>query len=168
MGNDSSRPVAGKLSPSEVDRVSRRFHRLPLYKGKAKIGELADMAEIGGNPIMYQVLRAFDAENSGYLSLEMFVSAIEFFCQLKDIDSQYSFAFRLYDQDKDGFISLDELQNTLRTLVGHRYPGDQLDEIAKSTLTVFDEDCDGKLSFAEFKSLLTSSDLQSRMAPSFF
>ena len=64
-------------------------------------------------------------------------------------------AFRAYDTDGDGFVSEAELEAGMRRMVGAGMAEDQLAAIAAHTLAEHDLDGDGRLSLAEFRTLVS-------------
>lgn len=87
-------------------------------------------------------------------------------------------AFKVYDMDRDGFISNGELFLVLKMMVGNNlkvYPADhmkskpsalsnpavvqdhQLQQIVDKTIMEADKDGDGKLSFAEFANMVSNT-----------
>ena len=61
-----------------------------------------------------------------------------------------SVAFKIYDMDKDGYISNGELFNVLKMMVGNNLKDAQLQQIVDKTIIFADSDGDGKISFEEF------------------
>ena len=59
-------------------------------------------------------------------------------------------AFKVYDMDRDGFISNGELFLVLKMMVGNNLKDGQLQQIVDKTIMEADRDGDGKLSFEEF------------------
>ena len=59
-------------------------------------------------------------------------------------------AFRIYDMDKDGYISNGELFQVLKMMVGSNLKDTQLQQIVDKTIINADRDGDGKISFEEF------------------
>ena len=62
-------------------------------------------------------------------------------------------AFKIYDVDKDGFISNGELFQVLKLMVGNNLKDTQLQQIVDKTIIYADKDGDGKVSFDEFVSV---------------
>ena len=62
----------------------------------------------------------------------------------------FTVAFKIYDMDKDGFISNGELFNVLKMMVGNNLKDAQLQQIVDKTIIFADSDGDGKISFEEF------------------
>jgi len=67
-------------------------------------------------------------------------------------------AFQVYDIDGDGFISNGELFQVLKMMVGDNLNDVQLQQIVDKTILEGDEDKDGRISFEEFKSMITNMD----------
>ena len=59
-------------------------------------------------------------------------------------------AFKIYDMDKDGYISNGELFQVLKMMVGSNLKDAQLQQIVDKTIFHADTDGDGKISFEEF------------------
>ncbi|MEW5306413.1 MAG: hypothetical protein WDW38_007347 [Sanguina aurantia] len=165
MGNSQSGKASGsKLSKADLERAQRRFNRLANGAGTVDISQFMSMPELGANPFLPRIFRMFDADGDNKLTLQEFISALEGFGSLGDVESQYQFVFKMYDVDGDGLISGTELYNTLLGMVGATYPQAQLEQIALHTLMEFDADGDGALNFSEFKKLLTAEDMQNKLA----
>lgn len=62
-------------------------------------------------------------------------------------------AFKIYDMDKDGYISNGELFQVLKMMVGSNLKDAQLQQIVDKTIIHADSDGDGKISFEEFCSV---------------
>lgn len=63
-----------------------------------------------------------------------------------DASRQAEIAFRLYDKDKDGYITKSEMEKLSKTL-----SKEQIDKV----FARFDADGDGKLSYAEFRKMMS-------------
>lgn len=64
-------------------------------------------------------------------------------------------AFRIYDMDKDGYISNGELFQVLKMMVGNNLKDTQLQQIVDKTIINADKDGDGRISFEEFCAVRT-------------
>lgn len=86
------------------------------------------------------------------LSLTMFVITMQL-----PLIFPYSFlvAFRIYDMDKDGYISNGELFQVLKMMVGNNLKDTQLQQIVDKTIINADKDGDGRISFEEFCAVST-------------
>ena len=78
-------------------------------------------------------------------------------------DKKLSFIFRIYDMDRDGYISNGELFQVLKMMTGKNLTDAQLQQIVDKTILYLDKDADGKISFEEFKQVVeergTESDI---------
>ena len=64
-------------------------------------------------------------------------------------DDQLSQIFKLYDNNSDGYISKTELQQISKAF-GEESSIDEIEEVVE----MMDTDCDGKVSFDEFKAFM--------------
>ncbi|GLJ13320.1 hypothetical protein SUGI_0210210 [Cryptomeria japonica] len=72
----------------------------------------------------------------------------------KDESEDLLEAFRVFDQNKDGYISSNELQNVLSTM--GLIPRGQDSQHCKKMMCRFDSDGNGVLDFCEFKNMMSS------------
>lgn len=72
-------------------------------------------------------------------------------------------AFKVYDMDRDGFISNGELFLVLKMMVGNNLKDQQLQQIVDKTIMEADQDGDGKISFEEFKAMVANTDIAKQM-----
>ncbi|KAK2453483.1 putative calcium-binding protein CML25 [Trifolium repens] len=124
----------GKISSSELGSIMR------------SLGQAATEEELN------QMIREVDADGDGHINLEEFIEL-----NTKDIDpnevlENLKDAFSVFDLDKNGSISAEELHNVMVSL------GDQcsLAECQKMIGGV-DSDGDGMIDFEEFKMMMLGS-----------
>jgi serine/threonine-protein phosphatase 2B regulatory subunit len=72
-------------------------------------------------------------------------------------------AFKVYDMDRDGFISNGELFLVLKMMVGNNLRDHQLQQIVDKTIMEADLDVDGKISFDEFTKMVENTDIARQM-----
>lgn len=72
-------------------------------------------------------------------------------------------AFKVYDMDRDGFISNGELFLVLKMMVGSNLKDNQLQQIVDKTIMEADKDGDGKISFDEFLIMVENTDVAKQM-----
>ena len=65
-------------------------------------------------------------------------------------NSMSTVAFKIYDIDRDGYISNGELYQVLKIMVGNNLKESQLQQIVDKTIIYSDKDGDGKISYEEF------------------
>ena len=73
------------------------------------------------------------------------------------------FVFSVYDVDKDGFISREELYTVLKMMVGSNLKEVQLQQVVNRTFRDVDKDMDGKISFEEFKAIIGNMGVEKKM-----
>ncbi|GLJ13324.1 hypothetical protein SUGI_0210260 [Cryptomeria japonica] len=72
----------------------------------------------------------------------------------KDESEDLLEAFRVFHQNKDGYISSKELQKVLSTM--GLIPRGQDSQYCEKMICRFDSDCNGVLDFSEFKNMMSS------------
>jgi serine/threonine-protein phosphatase 2B regulatory subunit len=80
-----------------------------------------------------------------------------------DKEQKLRFAFRIYDMDRDGYISNGELFQVLKMMVGSNLKDTQLQQIVDKTIQIHDRDGDGKISFEEFCAVIGNTDVHKKM-----
>lgn len=96
-----------------------------------------------------EMIKEVDADGDGFINLDEFVEL-----NTKDIDSDEVLenlkeAFSVFDIDKNGAISADELQNVLKSLGDECSIGE-----CRKMISGVDRDGDGTISFEEFKVMM--------------
>lgn len=69
----------------------------------------------------------------------------------------------MFDIDKDGFISKEDLTTIMRSMVGTNVDEAELNQMVASIIAEGDRDGDGKLSEREFKRVLHDVDLKNEL-----
>ena len=96
----------------------------------------------------------------------LFLTAVCYYVT-RPCSSQISVAFKIYDMDKDGYISNGELFSVLKMMVGNNLKDAQLQQIVDKTIILADKDDDGKISFEEFCFVSDHSTLLFKMCVAF-
>ena len=73
------------------------------------------------------------------------------------------FVFSVYDMDKDGFISREELYTVLKMMVGSNLKEVQLQQVVNRTFRDVDKDMDGKISYEEFAAIIGNLGVEKKM-----
>ncbi|CAM4789807.1 unnamed protein product [Rotaria magnacalcarata] len=135
MGNMTSIPVE-LCATFDADEIRRL--------------EFMSIPELQQNPLVQRVIDIFDTDGNGEIDFKEFIGGISQFSVKGDKESKLRFAFKIYDMDKDGFISNGELFQVLKMMVGSNLKDSQLQQIVDKTIINADKDGDGKISFDEF------------------
>ena len=74
-----------------------------------------------------------------------------------------SVVFKVYDMDRDGFISNGELFLVLKMMVGGNLKDQQLQQIVDKTIMEVDKNGDGKIDFYEFLDMVSNTDVAKQL-----
>ncbi|XP_037360452.1 calcineurin B homologous protein 2 [Talpa occidentalis] len=163
--------------------LTRLYHRFCALDGNKK-GYLSrvDLQQIGAlavNPLGDRIIDSFFPEGSLKVDFIDFVRVLAHFRPVDDEDrsrdprepeplnsrmNKLRFAFQLYDLDRDGKISRQEMLQVLRLMVGVQVTEEQLESITDRTVQEADEDGDGAVSFLEFAKSLEKMNIEQKMS----
>jgi len=105
------------------------------------------------------MIAIFDEDGGGDVDFQEFVSGLSAFSSKGKKEEKLRFAFRVYDIDRDGYISNGELFIVLKMMVGSNLKDQQLQQIVDKTIMEADLDKDGKISFEEFTRMVENTDV---------
>lgn len=114
------------------------------------------------------MIAIFDEDGGGDVDFQEFVSGLSAFSSKGNKEEKLRFAFKVYDIDRDGFISNGELFIVLKMMVGNNLKDVQLQQIVDKTIMEADKDRDGKISFEEFTDMVENTDVSLSMTLSMF
>lgn len=109
------------------------------------------------------MIAIFDEDGGGDVDFQEFVSGLSAFSSKGNKEEKLHFAFKVYDIDRDGFISNGELFIVLKMMVGSNLKDMQLQQIVDKTIMEADLDGDGKISFEEFTRMVENTDVSMSM-----
>jgi len=157
------------FSETELKRLHRRFKKLDTDgSGTLTIDEFMSIPELAVNPLLERVVQIFDENKDNEIQFSEFIKALSIFSDKGNKEEKLKFAFRVYDIDGDGFISNGELFQVLKMMVGNNLTDIQLQQIVDKTILEGDDDKDGKISYEEFKKMITNIDeIEEKMTVSF-
>lgn len=110
-----------------------------------------------------RMIAIFDEDGGGDVDFQEFVSGLSAFSSKGNKEEKLRFAFKVYDVDRDGYISNGELFIVLKMMVGTNLKNDQLQQIVDKTIMEADKDHDGKISFEEFMEMVENTDVSMSM-----
>ncbi|CAN8095809.1 unnamed protein product [Discula destructiva] len=169
MGNAPSSVMDSLVEGSnfnrdEVDRLRKRFMKLDKdNSGTIEREEFLSLPQINSNPLATRMISIFDEDGGGNVDFQEFVSGLSAFSSKGNKEQKLAFAFKVYDIDRDGYISNGELFIVLKMMVGSNLKDQQLQQIVDKTLMEADLDKDGKISFEEFKKMVENTDVSMSM-----
>jgi len=143
----------------EVSRLEKRFHKLDLdSSGSISVGEFLSVPELKENPLIQRLVAVMDSDLNGEVDFKEFVLGLaQFAVRDQDHEKRLEFIFRIYDMDRDGFISAGELFLVLKMMTGKNLTDSQLQQIVDKTINYLDKDADGRISYSEFKQLIQNN-----------
>jgi len=164
----SSDPVLTALVQTvdrdEVDRLRKRFMKLDKdNSGTIERDEFLSLPQVSSNPLATRMIAIFDEDGGGDVDFQEFVSGLSAFSSKGNKEEKLRFAFKVYDIDRDGYISNGELFIVLKMMVGSNLKDQQLQQIVDKTIMEADLDRDGKISFEEFKKMVENTDVSNSM-----
>jgi len=152
------------FNAGELERLKRRFMKLDADgSGSIDRDEFLQVSQIASNPLASRMIAIFDEDGGGTVDFQEFVGGLSAFSSRGGREEKLRFAFKVYDMDRDGFISNGELYLVLKMMVGNNLKDSQLQQIVDKTIMEADKDGDGKLSFEEFTSMVAKTDIVKQM-----
>lgn len=121
----------GNISPDELGEVLRSLGQTPTKS------ELVDM------------INEFDSKGKGTIDFEDFKKIIVAHKTNFTAKSNVKEAFKAFDKDGNGFISVEELKHAMESL-GETVSNEELDEMVKMA----DKNKDGKIDYEEFVEIM--------------
>ncbi|KAL1964209.1 hypothetical protein VTN77DRAFT_7167 [Rasamsonia byssochlamydoides] len=155
---------ASNFDREEVDRLRKRFMKLDKdNSGTIEREEFLSLPQVSSNPLAARMIAIFDEDGGGDVDFQEFVSGLSAFSSKGNKEEKLRFAFKVYDIDRDGYISNGELFIVLKMMVGSNLKDVQLQQIVDKTIMEADKDRDGKISFEEFKQMVENTDVSMSM-----
>ncbi|XP_007544224.1 calcineurin subunit B type 1-like isoform X1 [Poecilia formosa] len=135
----------------EIRRLGKRFRKLDLDgSGSLRVDDFMSLPELQQNPLVRRIIDIFDTDGNGEIDFIEFIRGVSQFSIRGNQQQKLNFAFRVYDVDKDGFISNGELFQVLKAMVGSNLQDAALQQAVDKTILSADRDGDGRISFHEF------------------
>ncbi|KAG9086056.1 Calcineurin subunit B [Ceratobasidium sp. 370] len=152
------------FNAGELERLKRRFMKLDADgSGSIDREEFLQISQIASNPLASRMIAIFDEDGGGTVDFQEFVGGLSAFSSRGGREEKLRFAFKVYDMDRDGYISNGELYLVLKMMVGNNLKDSQLQQIVDKTIMEADKDGDGKLSFEEFTNMVAKTDIVKQM-----
>ncbi|CAE7743862.1 CNB1, partial [Symbiodinium sp. KB8] len=138
-------------SPKEIRHLYMRFRKLDRGRqGAVTAEDLGMIPELSTNPLGPRIVELLDEEHSGHIMFHQFLQRMSVFSGHAGREAKVAFMFRVWDVNGDGYITSEDLHETLKSMVGRKLPQATLDELVQRTLAAADLDGDGKITQHEF------------------
>jgi serine/threonine-protein phosphatase 2B regulatory subunit len=154
------------FSTQQLNKMYQRFVELDRkQKGVLGTADLQLIPELAMNPLCHRIISLFDRDGNDSINFKHFVSCLWWFSpdcpeelKLKGkmifqefwSDLEFSAAFEVYDVNDDGNITVSDLQQILKSMVGTNMTDEQLAEIASFTIQDSDPENKGYLTYRDF------------------
>ena len=143
LTNDDLQRLKGEtdIKQKDIKKCHKKFNSLDKdKKGYVSINDIVAIPEIENNPLRYHVAQYMSNNNENEaISFEAFIKVIDIFKNNKT-DKQYKFMFDLFDFDKDGKISSEDMLINFKLLLGNSLNEDQIKEIVDKTISEYSND----------------------------
>uniref|UniRef100_A0A6G3MIN5 Calcineurin subunit B type 1 (Trinotate prediction) n=1 Tax=Henneguya salminicola TaxID=69463 RepID=A0A6G3MIN5_HENSL len=163
MGNELSTENS-ILSPEEIKRLRFRFSKIDTdQSGSLTKDEILSIPGLKQNPLVDRVLDVFDVDRNGEIDLNEFITGISLFSNKGNAEVKTRFIFDIYDINRDGYITNGELYSVLKSMIGNNLKDAQLQQIVDKTMICYDDDNDGRISYDEFKKVVSKMEIYKSM-----
>jgi serine/threonine-protein phosphatase 2B regulatory subunit len=112
--------------------------RLTSQDGNGAIDkeEFLALPQINSNPLATRMIAIFDEDGGGDVDFQEFVSGLSAFSSKGNKEEKLRFAFKVYDIDRDNYISNGELFLVLKMMVGNNLKDQQLQQVRHSSSSI--------------------------------
>ncbi|XP_032366324.1 calcineurin B homologous protein 2 [Etheostoma spectabile] len=167
------------FSAAHILRLHERFEFLDVdQRGELRPEDFGAIRELSSNPVGDRIVGAFFSPRKETVDFASFVRILAHFCPTEKTRTRdgaqpepahsrtgkLKFAFQMYDQDRDGKISREELLQVLRAMLEMQVTEEQLQSIAERAIREADLDQDDAISFDEFRKSLEKVDIEHKMS----
>jgi len=149
--------IIAEIDQSQMEDYQKFFNQFDKekkgYVMVIQVGLVMDAMQLDyEEKTMRKIIRKFDADGSGKLEFNEFCALVYTLANTVDketLEKELREAFRLFDKERNGFISRDSMKALLREI------DDKLTEAElNSAIDEIDEDGSGKIEFEEFFELM--------------
>ena len=92
--------------------------------------EFLQLPQVSSNPLATRMIAIFDEDGGGDVDFQEFVNGLSAFSSKGNKEDKLRFAFKVYDIDRDGYISNGELFIVLKMMVGSNLKDQQLQQVS--------------------------------------
>jgi len=167
MGNNASTGECAAFDVDEIRRLEKRFRKLDANgSGTLSPDEFTSLPALEKNPLVKRVIDTFDTDGNGEVDFKEFIEGLSIFSAKSGVSREVrlKYAFKIYDMDKDGFLSNADLVKALKLMVGKNLKDSQLQQVVDKVFQWNNKACDEMINFDEFCTIIGSADLHSKLS----
>ncbi|KAK2716671.1 calcineurin B homologous protein 1-like [Artemia franciscana] len=164
------------FTENQIERLYSRF--VSLDKGNYGFLTREDfmrIPELAINPIGDLIISSFFPERSNSITFPQFLHVLVHFQQIGNRNGEgltsrmkkLRFAFNVFDQSCDGYITKDELLSVLQMMVGSFVDEKEISDVAERIMLEADADRERGLSFDKFCNALAKTDVEKKLSIKF-
>nr|VZI27991.1 unnamed protein product [Spirometra erinaceieuropaei] len=160
------------FSPKQIHRLYNRYVSLDRSKaGHLKRQDFLLIPELAINPLGDRIINEF-FKGGEELNFREYMRKLARFrkptsssqTEYNSREAKLQFLFGMYDLDTDQKISRSELLSVLQMMVGANVTMDQINRIGERTMAEADINCDGFITYEEFKTAVENVDIENKMS----
>ncbi|KTW27376.1 hypothetical protein T552_02355 [Pneumocystis carinii B80] len=146
------------VNQKEINRIRECFMKLDVnHSGFINVQEFLSIPQIAKNPLSKRLFAVVDEDGDGNMDFEELIKSLNIFSGKGHKRDKLLFTFKIYDIDRDGYISNGELFLVLKMMTGNNLKDLHLQQIVDKTIIYADQDKDGKISFEEFTQMIINT-----------
>jgi serine/threonine-protein phosphatase 2B regulatory subunit len=140
------------FSKQEIQTLFARFKKLDRDgRGVINRGDLLKIPQLAMNPLVDRIIQCFDADEEGNITFTSFLTCLSQLSHRSSASDKLRIAFRVYDIDKDGYISASELCEILRLMAGGNLTDERIRKVATDTVAAAATDGGDRISTDDFR-----------------
>jgi len=106
------------MGPEELNKLLKKFSKLDTdHTGQITWDKFREALGLPDSPYVKRLFNLLDTDDSGYISWKKYISGIALISEEVKDDEAIKLAFKLFDQNNDGRIELDELFDILSNVI---------------------------------------------------
>ena len=129
------------IKGKDIKKCYQKFSSLDKEKkGFVSVTDLVNIPEFSNNPLRYHIAQHMsNNDDNSSINFESFIKIMDIFKNNKT-EKQYKFMYDLFDYDKDGKISSEDMIINFKLLLGSSLNEEQIIEIVDKTISDYSSD----------------------------
>lgn len=146
----------------DLYRIFSQISASKVNDGVIDADELADALGLDPeSPLFNEIFRSFDVTRDQKVNFREFVMALAALSESAPVEDKIRFTFSMFDLNKDGGISVEELTKLLQSVIHDRDVGlalsqQDIREVCDATFNDIDKDHNGLIDLSEYREMILS------------